>query len=350
MTNLTLDIGVGEMTYDTDNMSLSNDKSVKVLDSIKSDERIGAITDHSKHIKNVDEFNKGWNKENIPVVNYWMNYLSYCCLIYHFYLFKLKKKENYWAWLIIVLSALASSLSLFQYNQDDYYVDLIVKLFLTAFTLCITLISAWMKKQNYVEHISELSKYSLKINKLKGNVNSVMREPISSRITYKEFIDKYKDDIINYISVRPLISPRDWKETIYIISRYYPELAAYEYPWNKIPDYGLNAMNTYKNIKYQGLWNKIRYCYFFKSRCMWNGSENKKYDAANILTTNIKFYKKLPKTDFDSEHFNCFLYQYDSDIVETMKDNNIYDNTNVAPETSTVTDILERNHRRITFV
>ena len=92
-------------------------------------DQIGVINEHSKHIKNVDEFNRGWNKENISVVNYWMNYLSYCCLIYHFYLFKLKKKENYWAWLIIVLSALASSLSLFQYNQDDYYIDIFLEFF-----------------------------------------------------------------------------------------------------------------------------------------------------------------------------------------------------------------------------
>ena len=218
------------------------------------------------------------------------------------------------SWLIIVFSTFASTLSLFQYGDDERNINLeiLVKISITIFTLFTTLISAWMKKQNYVENISELSKYSLKINELKGNVSSILREPIKNRISYKEFIDLYKDNIINCISVRPLISPNDWKETIYIISRYYPELAAYEYPWNKIPDYGLNAMNTYKNIKYQGLWNKIRYCYFFKSRCMWNGSENKKYDAANILTTNIKFYKKLPKTDFDSEHFNCFLYQYDS--------------------------------------
>ena len=27
--------------------------------------------------------NKGWDTENVNVVNYWMDYLSYCCLIYH---------------------------------------------------------------------------------------------------------------------------------------------------------------------------------------------------------------------------------------------------------------------------
>ena len=215
----------------------------------------------------INELNKGWDEENISVVNYWMDYLSYCCLIYHFYLFKLKRIENFWAWLIIVLSALSSTISLLQYNTSEK-LETTVDVFITIFTLSTTLISAWMKKQNYVEHISELSKYSLKINKLKGDVNSVIREPIKNRKSYDEFINLYKDDIINYISVRPLISPTDWKETIYIISKYYPELAAYEYPWNKIPKYGVNAMETYKNIKYSGIWNKLKHLYFFFFLCI----------------------------------------------------------------------------------
>ena len=269
----------------------------------------------------IDKHNKGWTKENTLVVNYWINYISYCCLIYHFYSFKVKRIENYWSWLIIVFSTFASTLSLFQYGDDERNINLeiLVKISITIFTLFTTLISAWMKKQNYVENISELSKYSLKINELKGNVSSILREPIKNRISYKEFIDLYKDNIINCISVRPLISPNDWKETIYIISRYYPELAAYEYPWNKIDDYGIHAMKTYKNMKYNGLWNKIKNFYFCKSRCICRESEEKRKLAEDILDKNIKFYKKLPKTDFDCNNFNCNLYSYDSYIYENMK-------------------------------
>ena len=166
-----------------------------------------------------------------------------------------------------------------------------VKISITIFTLLTTLISAWMKKQNYVDNISELSKYSLKINKLKGNINAVIREPINNRMSYQEFINKYKEEITYCISVRPLISPNDWKETIYIISRYYPELAKHEYPWNKIPNYGSHAMKTYKNIKYNNLWNKFKYCYFCKFRCCQKG-DNRKYKLAEkILEDNINFYK-----------------------------------------------------------
>ena len=45
--------------------------------------------------------------------------------------------------------------------------ELSVKIALTLFTLIITLISSWVKKQNYVEKISELGKYSQKLNRLK---------------------------------------------------------------------------------------------------------------------------------------------------------------------------------------
>ena len=157
-----------------------------------------------------------------------------------------------------------------------------------------------MKKQNYVEHISELSKYSLKINKLKGNVKSVIKEPVKNRISYNEFIKLYKDDIINYISVRPLISPNDWKETIYIISKYYPELA-YEYPWIKIPNYGKNAMETYKKMKYNSVWNKIKHGYFCKCICNNNDSIDL---ATRILKQDIVFYRTLSESDFDCKDIN----------------------------------------------
>ena len=350
------------------------------IDKSKLDSNLKQTIEKKEKIKTtIDLFNKGWTKENIGVVQYWMNYLSYCCLIYHFYLFKQKKIENMWAWQIIVLSALSSSLSLYQFNLEDYYIDITVKIFLTIFTLCTTLISTWMKKQNYVEHISELSKYSLKINKLKGDVASVLREPIKSRINYSEFISTYKENIINYISVRPLISPYDWKETIYIISKYYPELAAYEYPWNKIPNYGKNAINTYKSLKYNGIWNKIRYCYICKfcknstiNKHTINNNNNSNhitelgiyshgeggpdeitqhnnsYDPNLILNNNIDFYKNLPEDDFDSHKFNCFLYDYDSDIIKHKPSNelHIFDDINYkeSMEKSTIHKYISKNN------
>jgi len=236
-----------------------------------------------------------WDESNINVVNYWMDYLSYCCLIYHFYLFKLKKVENYWAWVLIVTTSLSSTVSILQYNNDNQEFEMFINILITLLTLLSTLISAWMKKQNYVEHISELSKYSQEINKLKGDINSVIKEPIKNRMSYDEFRKKHKKNIVNCLSTRPLISPNDWKETIYIITKYFPELAAYEYPWKKIPKYGENAMITYEHIKYRGLWNKIKNGYF----CRCRNTDYAKYRASEILNHDKNYYKKLSKNDFD---------------------------------------------------
>ena len=248
---------------------------------------------------NGEEYDKGWTRSNIRVVKYYVNFLSYMSLVYHFYYFKLKQIEGYWSWAIIVFSSLSSALSLFQYHEEKYYLDLTVKITITLFTLIITLISSWIKKQNYVERISELGKYSQKLNRLKNTVKSIIEEPIMTRMDYHNFSKEYKDTIVEFISNRPMISPYEWKETVFIISKYYPELAAYEFPWNKIEGYGSHAMETYNRLKYNALWKKIKHCYYCKSRCCCSESLESKKIAEEIIESNIKFYQNLPKHDLD---------------------------------------------------
>ena len=249
--------------------------------------------------ENEVDIDKGWTRPNIRVVKYYVSFLSYMSLVYHFYFFKLKKIEGYWSWAIIVLSSLTSALSLFQYHEEKPELDLIVKIFLTTFSLIITLISAWLKKQNYVERIAEIGKYSIKINKLKNTVKSILEEPIDTRILYKDFQLEHKKNIIEYISNRPLISPYEWKETVYIISKYYPELAAYEFPWNKVDGYGGHFMNTFKKLKYNTCWKRIKNCYYCKSKCMCKQGDADRQESLDILDRDIKFYRSLPKYDLD---------------------------------------------------
>ena len=260
-------------------------------------------------------YDKGWTRENKRVVKYYVNFLSYMCLVYHFYYFKLKQIEGYWSWAIIVLASFSAALSLFQYNDDNEYVELAVKITLTVFTLIITLISSWIKKQNYVERISELGKYSIKINKLKNNVKAVLEDHISNRISYDKFSDDYKSEIVEFISNRPLISPYDWKETVFIISKYYPELAAYEFPWNKIDNYGSHAIDTYTKLKYSTFWKKLKHCYFCKSRCICRESTEGKELAKKILEEDIKFYQNLPKYDLDYNPYHLYNMKPDNKFV-----------------------------------
>ena len=86
---------------------------------------------------------------------------------------------------------------------------------MSVFAIIITLMSSWVKKQNYVERISEIRKYSIKINRLKNKVKSILEEPIETRMHYEEFALEYKTSIVDYISNRPLISPYEWGNGIY---------------------------------------------------------------------------------------------------------------------------------------
>jgi hypothetical protein len=242
---------------------------------------------------------KGWSRTNIRIIKYYVSFLSYMSLVYHFYFFKLKKIEGYWSWAIIVVSSLSSALSLFQYHKENHILELIVKIAITVFSLIVTLISAWVKKQNYVERIAEIGKYSIKINKLKNTVKSILEEPIDTRMEYRDFQQEHKKNIAEYISNRPLISPYEWKETVYIISKYYPELAAYEFPWNKIEGYGQNFMDTYKKLKYNTCWKKIKNCYFCKSKCLCQKADVDRQEALRIMDRDINFYRGLPKHDLD---------------------------------------------------
>lgn len=242
---------------------------------------------------------KGWNRKNYRVIRYYVSFLSYMCLIYHFYYFKLKQIEGYWSWSIIVFSSFSSALSLFQYHEEQKTLELMVKICLTVFSLIITLISAWVKKQNYVERISEIGKYSVKLSKLKNKIKAELENPIQDRITYLQFTTKYKKDIVEFISNRPLISPYEWKETTFTISKYYPELAAYEFPWNKIENYGSHIMETYRKLKYNSLWHRIKYCYYCKSKCFCKDSDSISQNAKDIMEQDIKFYQSLPKFDLD---------------------------------------------------
>ena len=271
-------------------------------------------------------YDKGWTRDNKRVVKYYVNFLSYMCLVYHFYYFKLKQIEGYWSWAIIVLASFSAALSLFQYNDDNEYVELAVKITLTVFTLVITLISSWIKKQNYVERISELGKYSIKINKLKNNVKAVLEDPISNRISYDKFTDDYKSEIVEFISNRPLISPYDWKETVFIISKYYPELAAYEFPWNKIDNYGSHAIDTYTKLKYSTFWKKLKHCYFCKSKCICRESTEGKELAKKILEEDIKFYQNLPKYDLDYNPYHFDDMKPDNKFVYSDSDSEYEDN------------------------
>ena len=77
---------------------------------------------------NFNETNEVWTPENEEIVNSWLDLLKYNNLINYFYFFNFKIIEGRWAWLLIVLSALSSSISLFQFQEENKELETTAKI------------------------------------------------------------------------------------------------------------------------------------------------------------------------------------------------------------------------------
>jgi hypothetical protein len=259
---------------------------------------------------------KSWSKKREQIVNEWIKILEYNQLIIYFYLFQLKRIESAWAWTIIVLSSLVSTISLILFNKDklDNIIIIIINVIITAFTLFITLIAAWMKKQNYVERISESEKYLQSLTSLLAELTGQIKIIKDDRMEYSMFLEKYKDKVINFDASMPLISPDEWKKTNYIVTKYYPEIIEDVYPWNEKSDFGRLILATYHKVKYRTLLKRICSDYYCYSNCCVSEDKysrkslkeyfkNREYSSKN--KENIKINIEDNETINSEEEDNC---------------------------------------------
>jgi hypothetical protein len=216
---------------------------------------------------------KGWNKQKQNTVIGWIDNLEYTQLIVYFHMFNLKKIENSWAWILIVLSALSSTISLIQFDRDRENLVLTANIFITIFTTLTTLIASWMKKQNYVQRIGGLEKYLQSLNIIISELQGQMRIHPEDRLPWKEFLDRYRDKVVEFDSSTPLISPEDWKETVYILTKYFPELTKPTFPWRDDDSWAENILKTYNKVKYRNWYNKICSLYFCSKKCKNNDND-----------------------------------------------------------------------------
>jgi hypothetical protein len=166
--------------------------------------------------------------------------LKYNRIINNFFYFELKRIEQYWSWIIIILSAFTSLLSLLNNIQNDPFVHFksIVQGSMVIGTTTITLIASWMKKQQYVVRINEIDRYLQRLNTLIEEIMVQMILNPKDRMNYDDFKTKYLPSITEFLSTMPAMSPKEWKKTVFIITNYYPELIQGDgsdnekmYPW-----------------------------------------------------------------------------------------------------------------------
>ena len=154
--------------------------------------------------------------------------LKFNRIVTHFYMNHIRKNEEYWSWLIIVISTITSGITVAN-NVDDSpdfipHYHVIIKIALNISSMSTSLIAAWIKKKRFVEKINEIDKYLLGLNQLCEELEIQLGFLESDRLSYSSFKKKYVPRIIQFATTHPLIPPEDWKSAVKEITLQYPEL------------------------------------------------------------------------------------------------------------------------------
>lgn len=208
----------------------------------------------------------GWTTQNEEWFKPFLSRLKYYRVINNFYFFYLKKKEGQLSWCIIVISTLSSALSLINTDINIFpNSDIIVKWTLVLFTLITTLISAYIKKQQFIDNINSIDRYLQQLNQVVEEINITLILEPTKREHYNEFCDKYIP-LIKKLSVFPAnFSPSSWKRTVYTITTSYPELIEGDgtslellWPWyHIIAENNIDSVETEKELRRTDFGNKI---------------------------------------------------------------------------------------------
>ena len=189
----------------------------------------------------------GWSSVNSKQLIKCLWKLKYNRVINNFYYFNLKAKESFWSWAIIVTSSFIGLVTLGNNINDEpfYGYHTAIKILLTVFSSVMTLIAAWIKKQQYIEIINNVDRYLQKLNKLCEELDIQLILTPVDRLPYIKFREITLPLITEYLASNPLISPTEWKECVYQITKHYPEIIAPDnidenklWPWFGISEKG----------------------------------------------------------------------------------------------------------------
>lgn len=152
--------------------------------------------------------------------------LKYNRIISLFYLDTLRRREQRWSWMIIVISTITSGLTIAN-NVDKEPINHYntgVNILLTVSSMTTSLIAAWIKKQMFIEKINEIDKYLININSLCEDLDIQLSLLNSDRTSYIDFKKKYIPEITKFLTTNPIIPPIEWKNCIREITVNFPEI------------------------------------------------------------------------------------------------------------------------------
>ena len=168
----------------------------------------------------------GWSKHRKHRIRICLWKLKYNLIVSRFYLNNLRQSEEYWSWLIILISTITSGITVANNVDSEPFPEyhLIVKISLNFSSIGTALIAAWIKKKRFVETINEIDKYVLGINKLCEEIEVELALLEDDRMPYISFRKRFLPQIVHFASNNPMIPPDEWKKCVRDITLNYPEL------------------------------------------------------------------------------------------------------------------------------
>lgn len=295
------------------NVITESDNKIKrqksqVINSVPRQESTSELVyiDGLKHIN-------GWSSVNSKQLMKCQWKLKYNRVINNFYYFNLKAKESFWSWAIIVISTFTGLVTLGNNVANEPFMGYHtgIKILLTICTAVMTLIASWIKKQQYVERINNVDRYLQKLNKLCEELDIQLILTPTDRIPYVKFREAYLPLITEYLASNPLISPTEWKESVYQITKYYPEIIAPDnidenklWPWfgsaekggieyRPVTKFGHSVLATYEKMHNKTCLQKYLCCccYKYEERSIFKDI----YKTIDNSQKNVRTFKKGDK-------------------------------------------------------
>jgi hypothetical protein len=210
-------------SYEEDNEDYNKKKKKKKIDTLVYDEDHEEIKQFTDEIGNKIEI---WSKHKKHRLHKCLWKLKYNRIVSSFYLDDLRRREERWSWMIIVISTFTSGITVANNVENEPIVNYntIINIMLTISSMSTSLIAAWIKKQRFVEKINEIDKYLLNINSLCEELEIQFSLLEEDRLSYDEFKKKYIPVITKYVTTNPMIPPYEWKQCVKEITLKYPEL------------------------------------------------------------------------------------------------------------------------------
>lgn len=284
-------------------------------------------------IKKAHEIN-GWSNESTHKIEEWKSFLSFNYLINYHFMYRLKKKESCWSWYLIVISTICSTITVLTISNT--LISELVKYIITFLSVITSLIAAHMKKENYVDRIKEMDRYIQKVGYISVEIDNMLKCKPWNRVSYKEFIDKHYNDIVQLFSAPPPMSPEEFKSTIYNITVYNPELVYDTEPWfesRKIGDieyyhmteYGYEVISSYLTHADSNIFlNFIRCVFCCICRNVAYQTKFIKYDVYNHEIISNKLKQKKEFNIIKKEIINADI-EFKQFLKETEESNKAFE-------------------------